>query len=141
MACSCGPPPPLVSFDGTAQTKGRPVDPKAPFGIDYEFRVERVIEGDVQPSEQVRFVPGGGSMCGSGPRLLRGGRYRINASVSALPSGRRLLNVNLCSGSAELLAAPPEGSSEANWWPLAAAAALATATAGVLLTRRRQPSA
>ena len=128
-----------MSFEGTAQTKGQAVDPDAPFGMDYEFRVERVIEGEVRPSEQVRFVPGAGSMCGSGPRLVRGGRYRINASVSALPSGRRLLNVNWCSGSAELLAAPPEGGSKANRWVLTAVAALAIATTGALLSRRRHP--
>jgi len=126
-----------VSFEGTAQTNGKPVAADAPFGFDYDFRVERVLEGEVRPSERVRAVPGAGSMCGIGPRLLRGARYRINASVSTLPTGQRVLNVNFCSGSAHLLAAPPERSPETRWPLVGAGAALATATAGVVVSRRR----
>lgn len=137
-ACSCGPPPPLVSFEGTALNDGEAVEADAPFGENYEFRVERVIEGDVRPSERVRVVAGAGSMCGIGPGLLRRGRYRINASVSAPPGGGRVLNVNLCSGSAELLAAPAEDeTSETDRWPVVVATALAAATAGIILRRRR----
>jgi hypothetical protein len=135
-ACSCGPPPPLVSFEGTALTQEKAVE--AGFGTDYDFRVERVIEGDVRPTERVRVISGSGSTCGIGPDLLRRGRYRINASPSQLPSGRRLLNVNFCSGNAQLLAAPPgDRSSQTNRWLLVGAAALATGTAGAVLSRRR----
>lgn len=120
------------------QTDGDPVDRDAPFGMDYEFRVERVIEGDVRPSERVRVVSGADSMCGIGPGLLRRGRYRINAFVSALPSGQRLLNANFCGGSVQLLAAPPEDQGSPNRWPLLGAGAVAAgAAAGLILSRRR----
>jgi hypothetical protein len=135
-ACSCGPPPPLLSFDGTALTEEKAVEDG--FGMDYEFRVERVIEGDVRPSERVRVLSGSGSTCGIGAPLLRRGRYRINASLSELASGRRLLNVNFCSGSAQLLAAPPEDTRfKAKRWPLVGAAALAAGALGLILSRRR----
>lgn len=138
-ACSCGPVPPLVSFEGTAQTGGKAADAEGPFGTDYEFHVERVISGDVQPSERVRVVTGAGSTCGIGSSLVRRGRYQINASVSSLPGGQRLLNVNLCSGSAELLAAPPvDQGPEAKRWPLVGVGAVAAGAAGLVLSRRRR---
>jgi hypothetical protein len=104
-ACSCAQLPPLISFEGTAETES----PEG--GIserDYEFEVENVISGEVRSAETVRvFISRpGGSSCGSSPRLVPKGRYRVAAYVSAL-EGKRLLFVGGCGGSAELIAAPP----------------------------------
>lgn len=115
VACSCAGPPSLVAFEGTAETEspsGEIAETESLssgiFERDHEFKVDKVISGDVQESETVRVFTSYGASCGIGQRLLAKGRYRISASISALPEGNRLLFVTSCGGSAELLA-PPSG--------------------------------
>jgi len=168
FACSCAGPPSLVSFEGTAESEspqGEIAETESLssgiFERDYQFKVERVISGDVQGSETVRVFTSFGSSCGIGQRLLPKGRYRISASVSALPEGNRLLFVTLCGGSAELLAPPPgftpssterrvvpstealpapaQRKGRSSPWPVAVGVAAAAGIGTFLLRRRGRP--
>jgi hypothetical protein len=88
-ACSCGPPPPLVAFEGTV---GAESGLNGLSGRDYDFRVDKAVNGDVRNPETVRVVTSDSrSSCAVGPRLIVGGPYRVSAYVSTAPNGSRLL--------------------------------------------------
>jgi hypothetical protein len=148
-ACSCGPPPPLVAFEGMVRVES---GLNGLSGRDYDFRVDKVVAGDVRSPETVRVVTSDSrSSCAVGPRLIVGGHYRVSAYVSTAPDGPRLLYVTDCGGNAELLAAPASsgpaptstgdsdgGASDSIAPLLAAAAGVAGLSAGAILWRRRR---
>jgi LPXTG-motif cell wall-anchored protein len=146
----------ILSFEGTAETES------SPGGMaerDYEFKVEKVLSGNVQSEETVRVLTSEGASCGISQQLLTKARYRMSAYISAMPEGKRLLFVTLCGGSAELLAPPPalptastdqnvaspstraspsttEGRNEPSRWLMLGGGSVLAAIAGLVLRRR-----